>query len=178
MSDSSCCKSVVEAAEGRAGPVGGRVAASEATHGRQRGAGVFVVGLHDGDRRVDPFGRLWVRQGPSGLECHDEREQHRVLAVHVIEQVALQGEEGLLQRQQHVRHVVAVTTHDLGDHGLESRQFLSQVLVVAALDVRHEGRQRGVCPGWAVALGRRGSLEFGHEGGGIDVAFGAHAGEW
>ena len=173
--DSSCDESVVEAAEGRARPVGGRVAAGEVAKGASAApacswsASMTAIGalIHSA---ACGLGR------DAGLECHDERKQDRVLLLHVIEQVALQNEERLLQPQR-----------TSGRRRDDSRPWRPWPRAAAAplagardsgVDVGHESRQRGVCPGWSVALGRRSSLEFGDQGSGADLALGAHAGEW
>ncbi len=54
--------------------------------------------------------------------------------------------ERLLQRQEGLRQVVAVTTHDLVQHGLQPRQFEAKGFMIAGLDVFDQRRQADVGP--------------------------------
>ncbi len=78
-----------------------------------------------------------------------------------------------LQRQQGRGQPLAVTLHDLVQHGRQARQLVSERDVVAGLDVRDQVFQRSTTPvGGIVGRGARGT-QLGQQRVGVQVVPGA-----
>lgn len=93
-----------------------------------------------------------TESSPPSHAFNDKWEEDTIFLRHVLEKLLLQTLEGLLQRQQDIRHLVAMAAHDLVQHGVQTRQFETKGFVIAGLDVFDQRLQAGVGPG---RLGRR-----------------------
>ena len=169
---------VVESAECRTRPLGGRKAAGHVTNERQRPARLLMIRFHGGDGRLDPVKRISDRHRFAGLERDDEREEDTVFLRHVHEQLRLESLERPLQRQQRLRQVVAVAAHDLVQHGVQPRQLDAQRLVIAGLDVPDERRQALVGPHRFLRRRRGRRLQLFHERVDVQAVGRARLREW